>query len=140
MTIEAVDRALSELTGAYTGHHTATLPSSPVSLIHAITAPTAMRMLLTELPEELHAYSLQTMVGVNRALFDAFGGRRSMRSAPPAETALVQEDFGELAAQTVDIGDEHAIKLCDAAITEHALRPDPRYLSAATALTLIRNR
>jgi hypothetical protein len=55
-----------------------------------------MRLVLAELPAELHGISLHTI---------------------------------------------DAIKLCEAAIREHALRPDPRYFSAAsTALGLIRKR
>jgi hypothetical protein len=135
----AVDRALSELTAEYAGYYAATMPSRPVPLIHTVTAPAAMRLVLTELPAYLHGISFQTMVSVNRGLFAAFGGRR-LTIREPAESVSEQE-LGALAAQAVDIGDEHAIKMCEAAIREHRLRPDPRYLSAAsTALTLIRNR
>jgi hypothetical protein len=137
----AVDRTLSELTAEYAGHYTATMPPSPVPLIHTITAPAAMRLVLAELPEELHAHSLQTIVGVNRALFATFGGRQSTTGPKPADPCGAQQGFAELAAQAVDIGDEHAIKVCEAAMREDALRPDSRYLSAtSTALALIRNR
>jgi hypothetical protein len=140
LTTAAVDRALSELTAEYAGYYTATMPSHPVPLIHTITAPAAMRLVLAELPAELHARSLHTMVGVNRGLFAAFGGRRSTTTGEPAEPGA-QQELAALACQAVDIGDEHAIKICEAAIREHALRPDPRYLTAAsTALTLIRKR
>ena len=140
MTTAAVDRALSELTAEYAGHYTATMPSQPVPLIHTITAPAAMRLVLAELPAELHGISLHTMVGVNRALFATFGGRRSTTSPAPAEPGA-EPELAALAAQAVDIGDEHAIKICEAATREHALRPDPRYLTAAgTALRLIPHR
>jgi len=50
-------------------------------------------------------------------------------------------DFPELAAKAVDTGDEHAIKMCEAAAREYAFRPDPRYFTAAaTAVALIRRR
>ena len=64
----AVDRALSELTAEYAGHYAATKPSFPIPLIHTITAPAAMRLLLPELPDELHAVSLRTIAQVNREL------------------------------------------------------------------------
>jgi hypothetical protein len=136
----AVDRALSELTAEYAGHYAATMPSFPIPLIHTITAPAAMRLVLPEVPVELHADSFCTIAEVNRQLFAAFGGKRASGDKEPAEpdTELV---FTALAAEAVDIGDEHAIKLCEAAMREHALRPDSRYLSAAkAALTLIRGR
>ena len=112
----------------------------PVPLIHTITAPAAMRLVLAELPAELHAVSLQTMAGVNRRLFATFDGLRSTITHEPAEVGT-ELDPAALAAEAVDIGDQHAIKLCEAAIREHALRPDPSYFAAArTALRFIRRR
>jgi hypothetical protein len=135
-----VDGALSELTAEYAGHYATTRPSFPVPLIHTITAPAAMRLLLAELPAQLHETSLRTMIAVNRELFAAFGGQRTT-ATPEADATGTEEQFTALAAEAVDIGDEHAIKLCEAVIRENALRPDPRYLSAAsTALRLIRRR
>ena len=132
----AVDRALSDLTAEYAGHYANTKPSFPIPLIHTITAPAAMRLLLPELPEELHAPSLRTMSQVNRELFTRFGGQRASRSTEPIE---VDRTFAALAAEAVDIGDEHAIKICEADMRENAVRSDARYLSAAsTAVDLIR--
>jgi len=132
----AVDRALSDLTAEYAGHYANTKPSFPIPLIHTITAPAAMRLLLPELPEELHAPSLRTMSQVNRELFTRFGGQRASGSTEPIE---VDRTFAAMAAEAVDIGDEHAIKICEAAMRENAVRPDARYLSAAcTAVDLIR--
>jgi Questin oxidase-like len=132
----AVDRALSDLTAEYAGHYANTKPSFPIPLIHTITAPAAMRLLLPELPEELHAPSLRTMSQVNRELFTRFGGQRASGSTEPIE---VDRTFAAMAAEAVDIGDEHAIKICEAAMRENAVRPDARYLSAACiAVDLIR--
>jgi hypothetical protein len=133
-----VDRALSELTAEYAGHYTASKPTFPIPLIHTITAPAAMRLLLPELPDELHAPSLRTIAQVNREMFARFGGQRVSGSAEPIAT---DRTFAALAAEVVDIGDEHAIKVCEAAMRENAVRPDARYLSAAsTAVDLIRRR
>jgi hypothetical protein len=140
VTAGDVEQALSELTAEYAGHFTATMPSFPVPLIHTITAPAAMRLVLAELPAELHGISLRTIDAVNRRIFAAFGGRQSMTADNEIQSDT-EQGFAALAAEAVDIGDEHAIKLCEAAIREHALRPDPRYFSAAsTALRLIRKR
>jgi hypothetical protein len=136
----AVDRALSELTAEYAGHYAATMPSSPVPLIHTITAPAAMRLLLTELPAEQHPVGFRTISVVNRELFARFGGKPAVDSHLRSESAN-SRTFTTLAAEAVDIGDEHAIKICEATVRENALRPDPRYLAAAgAALELIRRR
>ncbi|MFZ3304962.1 MAG: hypothetical protein WBS15_02155 [Mycobacterium sp.] len=135
-----VDRALSELTAEYAGHYAATKPSFPIPLIHTITAPAAIRLLLPELPDELHAVSLRTIAQVNRELFARFGGQHASGNNELAEPAT-DRTFISLAAEALDIGDEHAIKLCEAASREYAVRPDSRYLSATdTALNLIRKR
>jgi hypothetical protein len=134
--VAGVDRALSDLTAEYAGHYANNKPSFPIPLIHTITAPAAMRLLLPELPEELHVPSLRTMAQVNRELFDRFGDQRASGSTEPIET---DGTFAALAAEAVDIGDEHAIKICEAAMRENAVRPDARYLSAASiAVDLIR--
>jgi hypothetical protein len=134
--VAAVDQALTELTAEYAGHYSFTKPSFPIPLIHTITAPAAMRLLLPELPDELHAPSLRTIAHVNREVFARFGGQRA-----PGDAELIETDrtFDGLAAEAVDTGDEHAIKICEAAMRENAVNPDPRYLSAAsTAVDLIR--
>ena len=117
-----VDRALSELTAEYAGHYAATKPSFPIPLIHTITAPAAIRLLLPELPDELHAVSLRTIAQVNRELFARFGGQHASGNNELAEPAT-DRTFISLAAEALDIGDEHAIKICEAASREYAVRP-----------------
>ena len=137
-TVAAVDRALSDLTAEYAGHYAFTQPPFPVPLIHTITAPAAMRLLLPELPDEFHAPSLRTIAQVNREVFARFGGQRAPGNAEAVES---DRTFAALAAEALDTGDEHAIKVCEAAMRENAVRPDARYLSAATtAVDLIRKR
>jgi Questin oxidase-like len=136
----AVDRELSKLTAEYAGHYAATMPSAPIPLIHIITAPAAMRLLLAELPAELHTAAFRTIAEANRQLFARFGGKRGAGShgcgGPGSDRT-----FTTLAAEALDVGDEHAIKICEATMRENALRPDPRYLGAASAaLDLIRRR
>lgn len=136
----AVDQKLSELTAKYAGHYIATTPSSPIPLIHTITAPAAMRLLIAEVPDELHSASLRTITQVNREVFAAFGGQRAADNHEPVGRDT-DRTFAALAAEALDLGDEHAIKICEAAMRENVVRPDPRYLGAASAaLELIRKR
>jgi hypothetical protein len=135
----AVDRALSELTAEYAGHYAATKPSFPIPLIHTITAPAAMRLLLAELPSELHPAGFRTIAEVNRELFARFGGKLAASGHAHGQPNTGRP-FMALAAEAVDVGDEHAIKICEATMRENTHRPDPRYLGAATvALDLIRS-
>ena len=135
----AVDRELSELTAEYAGRYAATMPSFPIPLIHTITAPAAMRLLLAELPAELHPAGFRTIAEVNRELFARFGGKLAASGHAHGRPSTGRP-FMALAAEAVDVGDEHAIKICEATMRENAHRPDPRYLGAATvALDLIRS-
>lgn len=126
------DRALSELTAEYAGRYAATMPSFPIPLIHTITAPAALRLLVAELPVEMHGASLHTIEEVNRQLFASFGGQPAPHTSERVGSGI-DRTFTDLAAEAVNIGDEHAIKICEAAIRENAIRPDARYLNAASA-------
>ena len=61
------------------------------------------------------------------ALYASFG------SAPPAagESDEPSPEREALVAAAVANGDDHAIKLTEACLREHALEPDPVYLRAA---------
>jgi hypothetical protein len=126
-------------TAEYAGHYAATgLPFPIIPLIHTITAPAAMRLLLAELPAELHAAAFRTIAEINRELFAHFDGKRAVGSHA-SDGPGTDCTFAALAAEAVDVGDEHAIKICEATVHEHAHHPDSRYLGAASAaLDLIR--
>ncbi len=66
-----------------------------------------MRLVLAELPAQLHGISLHTIDAVNRGLFAAFGGRQSTTARKEIQSDT-EQGFAALAADAVDIGDEHA--------------------------------
>jgi hypothetical protein len=72
--VDAMDVA-GKLTADYAGHYAATMPSSPIPLIHTITAPAAMRLVLAEVPAELGPAGFRTIAAINRELFGRFGGK-----------------------------------------------------------------
>lgn len=125
-----VQAALSDLTAGAAGAYATSELRIPVPLVHSVTAPAAVRIVLPHLPPEQHWPSYETAHEVSRALVSVFGGRWNARSAQPEVTTPAPE----LAAAALEIGDEHVIKLTEAAIREDALRPDPRYAAAAAAI------
>lgn len=135
-----VQAALSDLTVEYAGLYAGVRPSHPVPLIHTITAPAATRLVLAELPPALHRQSVAAVARVSRGLFQTFGGGSANgRAASVPLPDVDRGDFKVLIAEAVSVGDEHAIKICEAAQREDALRPDGRYFAAArTAVELIR--
>ncbi len=99
-----------------------------IVFVHGVTSSAAMRSLLPHLDaataRELIRYGWQA----GAALYASFGSAPPVAGdgdAPsPAPEALV--------AAAVANGDDHAIKLTEACLREHALAPDPVYLRAAS--------
>lgn len=127
-------RLLSDMTTEFAGIYLAHPELFPIPLIHGVTAPAAVRLVLPHLPDELHTPSLAALWQMHTALLLAFTSDRTGE-----DTALRQAvdtdvpAFDVLVARAVAHGDEHVIKFTEAAMREHALRPDPRYATAVLA-------
>jgi hypothetical protein len=125
---------LSEMTTQFAGVYLAHPEVMPVPLIHGVTAPAAVRLVLPHLPAELHLPSLAALWRVHVALLAAFTGDRGSEDSVLAQAVETQvPTWDELAARAVEHGDEHVIKFTEAALREHALRPDPRFAAAVLA-------
>ena len=123
------DEALDELIGA-AARVIAAREDSPVAFCHAVTGPAAVRLVLPVLPERLHRPSVAVSWQVVGAIVAAYAAPRlAAESDVPAPVAVASpERLGELA---VAHGDEHVIKLTEAAGREHARTGDPTLLVAA---------
>jgi hypothetical protein len=121
------DAALDELIGA-AARVLAARSDAPIALCHAVTAPAAVRMVLPELPPALRTASVA-------ASWQAVGGIVAAFAVPrlPAEGDAVAAELpaAELIGRAVEHGDEHVIKLTEAALREHARTGDPTLLVAA---------
>ncbi|MGK5629993.1 questin oxidase family protein [Streptomyces sp. URMC 123] len=131
---EQAPRLLSEMTVQFADVYLGHPEVFPVPLIHGITAPAAVRLVLPHLPYELHEPTLARLWQVQAAFLFAFTadrrgeGTTAWRSEVPEPLSA-----GELAARAAEHGDEHVIKMTEACLREYALRPDPRYPAAALA-------
>jgi hypothetical protein len=138
---ESVDAALLELSAVSAGRYAAMRPAgNPVPAIHTITAPAALRMTLPVLPPELAEPSYDAVRDVCGSLLRIFGSGATAPETPSIDghDPATQERIIE---EAVELKDEHAIKLSEAARREYAANPDPRYFAAAHhALDLIRGR
>ncbi|MBT2382151.1 questin oxidase family protein [Streptomyces sp. ISL-11] len=125
---------LSEMTTEFAGVYLGHPEVFPIPLVHGVTAPAAVRLVLPHLPEPLHEPTLAALWHVHAALLLAFTGDRAGEATAAAEAAETElPPFGELAARAVAHGDEHVLKFTEACAREHALRPDPRYGAAVLA-------
>ncbi|MBC6468372.1 DUF4243 domain-containing protein [Actinomadura alba] len=130
-----VQVALSDLTVASAGKYATLAPRPPVPLVHAITAPAAMRLVLPILPGELRLRTCEVAERLVEMVWNRIPGFPSGRG--PAREPGYRPPTGEhLTEEAVQIGDEHAIKLAEACVREYALRPDDRYLAAAHTLNI----
>lgn len=125
---------LSEMTTEFAGVYLAHPELFPVPLIHAVTAPAAVRLVLPHLPDELHEPSVGALWQVHVALLRAFTHDHGTEQTARAQATQTEiPTFEELSARAVEHGDEHVIKFTEACLREYALRPDPRYPAAALA-------
>ncbi|MEH6373149.1 hypothetical protein V7793_02100 [Streptomyces sp. KLMMK] len=131
---EQAPRLLSEMTlrfaDVYLGHPEV----FPVPLVHGVTAPAAVRIVLPHLPYALHEPTLARLWQVHTAFLLAFttDRREEGTDAWRAEAGDLPP-LDELGARAAEHGDEHVIKFTEACLREYALRPDPRYPAAAYA-------
>ncbi|MFF4704949.1 hypothetical protein ACWC4D_03395 [Streptomyces sp. NPDC001288] len=120
----ALDGLVAEFSGIY-----ATLPHRhPVPLIHSVTGPAAVRLVVEHLPQEQRLPSYRVARAVSRTMLDWF--HAVPRPAVPLPDA---PDAAALFAEAAQIGDEHAIKLAEVAVRHEAYAPDPRHAAAAQA-------
>ena len=122
------DAALDELIGA-AARVLAARDDSPVAFCHTVTAPAAVRLVLPVLPESLHRRTIAATWQVIGAIVAAFAEPRLAAEAlDPGERGPSPD---ALVAPAVEHGDEHVIKLTEAARREHARTGDPALLVAA---------
>jgi hypothetical protein len=121
--------ALDALIGA-AARVVAARPDAPIAYCHAVTAPSAIQMILPELPVELHRPSVDVSWQVIGSIVAAYADPRSA-----AETEAVDTDpaplLAELAPRAVEHGDEHVIKLTEAALRQYRRTHDTTLLVAA---------
>jgi len=136
---DAAFAALDELVADSCGHYARTPAGHPVPLIHAITGPAAVRLVLPHLPAD------QRWTSYLAARHCSFGIRGYYGPSPGpvvpegptvARPGSMPPPAGQLVAEAVELGDEHAIKLAEVAVRHQALLPDDRYAAAANAATL----
>lgn len=125
-------RFISDLTETFAAVYLANAGDfmSGFTSIHAVTGPSAIRLLLpyvkAEAAHALLRYGWQAAAG----LYAAFGQAPVTGSIDGPEQS--KEDLIDRAVAT---GDEHAIKFTEVCLREYALNPKPVYLSAARHAT-----
>ena len=122
---------LSDLTRAfariYLQHST---PVTRIALIHAVTGPSAVRLLLPHLDPPAAAPLLRYAWQGAAAIYAA-----SAQDRPDSSERPRPEGLEELIERAVATRDEHGFKFVEACLREHAVSPDPIFLAAALDAT-----
>jgi hypothetical protein len=104
-----------------------------VAFVHAITGPCALRRLAPHVSAATARAALPYAWQAAAAIYTAYAATTPApppRGTPPTPDALVE--------RALDHGGDHAIKLVEVLLAEHALHADPLYLTAAsTALRVL---
>lgn len=119
--------AIHELTKGFAGVFLERGRTNTVAYLHAVTAPAAVGSILHELPQQTWRQTHDTLWQVAAAIHSGFA-RGSVREPLPSGEPPTPV---QLAERAVANGDEHAIKLTEACLREHAATGDPLFLHAA---------
>ena len=123
------DTALDQLIGA-AARVLAARPDAPIAFCHAVTAPAAVRLVLPLLPDHLQRTSVAASWQVVGSIVAAFASPRLAAESAHADgdPDLLLDHLDERAIQH---GDEHVIKLTEAAKREYRRTGDTTLLVAA---------
>jgi len=129
---EDIQEGLSDLTASFAQVQLAHPDIFPIPLVHTVTAPAAIRVMLEHLPEELHAPTFLAMWQLCAAMLTTFAQAIPEElEVATAQPSLTQQ---ELVERAVAHGEQHVLKLTEAALREYAVRPDARYFLVAEQL------
>jgi hypothetical protein len=123
---ESVEDALTSLTEAGARMYLANASHQPLVLLHTVTAPAALRMMLPHLPAELHQTALVYTWQTAAATAAAYGDER-----PPEHDDWPLQEPSAIVERSLAAEEPHALKFAEACIREHARNPNPVYLAAA---------
>jgi hypothetical protein len=132
-SLHSIETALDLLIAENAGLYAERRPAAAVPLIHSITAPAAVRLVLPHLPDEQYRSSLDTARSCISTMHSWFAGIPT----DPARATQSETRYepAELMADAIELGDEHAIKLAEVAARQYAITKDKRLLAASRTAT-----
>jgi Questin oxidase-like len=123
---ESVEDALSSLTEAGARMYLANATRQPLVLLHTVTAPAALSLMLPHLPAGLHKTALAYVWQNVAATAAAYGDQ-----TPTEDDDLAPQEPSAVIERSIATDDPHALKFAEACIREHQRNPHPAYLAAA---------
>jgi hypothetical protein len=122
-------RVLSDLCGTMADVYLSSVPTGLIALLHGVTGPSAVRLLLPHLSAGTAAVALRNAWHAAAAVYAAFAVNPPGDQAPPG--AEPRWDAAAQAEEALATGDEHAIKMTEACRREDAALPRAAFARAA---------
>ncbi|GAA0435650.1 hypothetical protein Acor_55840 [Acrocarpospora corrugata] len=122
-----VQADLSELSRVFSGVFLAHARHAPIAFTHAVTMPVAVSSILHLLPQETWRPTYDRVWQMSAALYSGYAYQGAVEPPPSADPPAPDE----LAGRAAETGEEHAIKLTEAALRRHAITEDPVFLHVA---------
>ncbi|MDG4862213.1 hypothetical protein P8605_29130 [Streptomyces sp. T-3] len=130
---EEVRPALVAATASVAGMLADCEPSPTIPVMHAVTIPMAVDIVLPLLPLSLHQQTYHHALATSSVLLHRFSAHLAPASAAPVHRVAPSLAAGIEAA--VETGDEHAIKMAEVCVRSVAAHPgDESYLRAVSML------
>ncbi|MEO5875882.1 MAG: hypothetical protein ABIS86_23135 [Streptosporangiaceae bacterium] len=118
---------LIELSRVFAGVFLAHAAHAPIPFVHAVTAPVVVSSILHLLPAETWRGTYERLWQMSAALYSGYAYGSIAEPRPETDPP----DAVELAGRAVETGEEHVIKLTEAALRQHAVTADPVFLQAS---------
>lgn len=132
---EQAHAALMDATATAAGILADRAPMPTIPLIHMVTIPAAIDMVLPVLPLELHPDTYRFAVNASAMVLQNFGSH--LRTAVLPADAPVPTLTQSIEA-AVELGDEHAIKLAEVCVRSAVAHPDNEPYLRAVAILIYR--
>jgi hypothetical protein len=124
----SIDAALSSLTEMSARIYLANAGRNPLVLLHAVTGPAALRLLLPHMSAATQRDAFAAVYHCAAALVAAYASDGAL--VPTDATAQVPP-AADIVDFCIETDDPHAIKFVEACVRENQLNPQPIYLAAA---------
>lgn len=135
--VEALDDFLGALCRASAALYLAH-PASRIAYVHAVTIPSAVRLLRPHLTDDDAARAAAHAFQSVAALHTLFGAIGTAAPAPDDEVARIRDDWAAIRYHAACSLEEHSIKMVEACWREDRIAPDPvlRHAAADAALAI----
>jgi hypothetical protein len=128
---QSIPAALTALTETAARLYLANADRYPIVMLHTVTGPSALRMMLPHLSPQLqrtaYSYMWQAVAGWSAA----FGARPPVPGPVPGDPAAAERTTSLVLERCLETEDPHAIKFVEACLREHHGNAKPVYLAAA---------